>query len=107
MVRNLVVVLLLFGFIVGLVPMGWYLIGEMTTDPSDVVYYGSYEPLYGATMSDQAMDKLNRQFPCRSQGVSSTWLYVVPIATAALGALAGIVLGKFGFVLARRRTREA
>lgn len=106
MVRNLVVVLLLFGFIVGLVPLGWYLIGEMTTNTSGVVYSGGYEPLYGVTMSDEFVDSMNDSFNRRTRGLSTLWLYLVPIATAALGALTGIVLGKFGFALTRRRTRE-
>lgn len=107
MVRNLVIVLLLFGFIVGSVPLGWYLIGEMTTNANGVVYSGGYQALNGVTMDDEFVDDMNDSFDRRTRGLSMLWLYVVPIATAALGALAGFVLGKFGFVLTRKRTREA
>lgn len=105
--RNLVVVLLLFGFVVGLAPLAWYLIGEATTDASHVIYYGSYEPLYGVTMSDETTDRLNRQFDRRSQGTYTTWLYALPFAAAAVGALAGTILGKFGYELTRKQTRKA
>lgn len=103
--RNLVVLLLLFGFIVGLAPLGWYLIGEMMTDPSDVVYFGSCEPLEGVSMSSEAMERFDRAFDRRSQGPSTLWLYVLPAVSAATGALIGAILGKFGFVLTRHRTR--
>ena len=96
----------MFGFIVGLAPLGWYLIGEMTTNTSGVVYSGGYEPLNGLTMSDEFVDSMNDSFDRRTQGLSRLWLYLVPIATAALGALTGIILGKLGFVLTRNRTRE-
>ena len=106
MVRNLVVVLLLFGFVVGLAPLGWYLIGEMTTNTSGVVYSGGYEPLEGVSMSSEAMERFDRAFDRRSQGPSTLWLYVLPAVSAATGALIGAILGKLGFVLSRNRTRE-
>ncbi|MDV8021102.1 hypothetical protein [Rhodococcus sp. IEGM 1330] len=104
--RNLVIVLLLFGFIVGLAPLGWYAIGEMTTNTSGVVYSGSYQPLNGLTMNDEFVDSMNDSFDRRTQGLSKLWLYLVPIASATLGALTGVVMYKCGFVLTRRRTRE-
>ncbi|MEW2017273.1 hypothetical protein [Rhodococcus sp. NPDC076796] len=107
MVRNLVIVLLLFGFVVGLAPLGWYLIGEMTTNTSGVVYSGGYEPLQGLTMSDEFVTSMNNSFDRRTQGLSMLWLYLVPIASSTLGALTGVVMYKFGFVLTRNRTREA
>ncbi|MGF0310544.1 hypothetical protein BH93_00175 [Rhodococcoides fascians A25f] len=103
--RNLVVLLLLFGFVIGLVPLAWYSIGEMTTNTSGVVYSGGYEPLYGATMSDEFVNAMNDSFDRRTQGLSTLWLYLVPIASATLGALTGVVLGRFGFMLNRNRTR--
>lgn len=105
--RNLVIVLLLFGFIVGLAPLGWYAIGEMTTNTSGVVYSGGYEPLRGVTMSDEFVESMNDSFNRRTRGLSTLWLYLVPIASATLGAITGLVMSKFGFVLTRRRTREA
>jgi hypothetical protein len=106
-VRNLVIVLLLFGFIVGLAPLAWYFINEWTTDLDDVVYQGSYEPLPGVEMSRSYSLELDKALNCDPLIFRATWLYVVPVATAAFGALTGIVLGKFGFVLTRRRSREA
>ena len=106
MVRNLVIVLLLFGFIVGLAPLAWYLIGEWTTDLDDVVYQGAYEPLEGLSMSSEAMERFDRAFDRRSQGPTTLWLYVLPAVSAAAGALIGAILGKLGFVLTRNRTRE-
>ncbi|WP_128644701.1 hypothetical protein [Rhodococcus sp. BS-15] len=104
--RNLVIVLLLFGFVVGLAPLGWYLIGEMTTNTSGVVYQGAYEPLEGVSMSSETMERFDRAFDRRSQGPSTLWLYVLPAVSAATGALIGAILGKLGFVLSRNRTRE-
>lgn len=100
------IVLLLFGFIVGLAPLGWYFIGEWTTDPEDVVYQGAYEPLRRVEMSRSYSLDMDKALNCDPLIFRATWLYVVPLATAAFGALTGIVLGKFGFVLTRRRTRE-
>ncbi|OZC88859.1 hypothetical protein CH254_13550 [Rhodococcus sp. 06-412-2C] len=105
--RNLVILLLLFGFVIGLAPLGWYQIGEMTTNTSGVVYSGGYEPLNGVTTSDEFVDAMNKSFDRRTQGLSTLWLYLVPIASATLGALTGLVLGRFGFMLNRNRTRDA
>ncbi|WP_143546714.1 hypothetical protein [Rhodococcus sp. 06-235-1A] len=105
--RNLVIVLLLFGFIVGLAPLSWYLISEWTNDLDDVVYSGSYEPLRGVEMSTAYSSELDKSFDRRTQGLSTLWLYLVPIATSILGALTGVVLHKRGFVLTRRRSGEA
>ncbi|MCZ4562973.1 hypothetical protein O4160_19210 [Rhodococcus sp. IEGM 1401] len=58
-------------------------------------------------MSDEFVDSMNDSFNRRTRGLSTLWLYLVPIASATLGAMTGIVLGKFGFVLSRRRTRDA
>ena len=104
--RNLVILLLLFGFIVGLVPLGWYSIGEMTANDSGVVYSGGYEPLRGVMMSDEFVDAMNDSFDRRTQGLAALWLYLVPVATATLGALTGLILGRLGFMLNRNRTRE-
>lgn len=107
MVRNLVIVLLLFGFIVGLAPLAWHFISDMMTNPSDVVYDGSYEPLRGVEMSRGYSLELDKSFDRRTQGLSTLWLYLVPIGTSTLGALTGVVLHKCGFVLMHRRTGEA
>ncbi len=104
--RNLVILLLLFGFIVGLVPLGWYLIGDWTTDLDDVVYQGSYEPLEGVTMSRGYSTDLERDLNYDPLILRSAWLYLVPVATGALGALTGLILGRLGFMLNRNRTRE-
>lgn len=98
--------MLLFGLFLGLIPLVWYLIGDMTTEASDVIYYGSYEPLDGVTMSDEAMDRFDRAFDRQAQKMSTAWLYALPFATAAVGALAGTILGKFGFTLTRDWTRK-
>ncbi|KQU49354.1 hypothetical protein ASG84_05240 [Rhodococcus sp. Leaf278] len=105
--RNLVILLLLFGFIVGLAPLGWYLIGDWTTDLDDVVYQGSYEPLEGVTMSRGYSTDLGRDLNYDPLILRSAWLYLVPVATGALGALTGFVLGQFGFRLNRNRIRDA
>ncbi|MDV6260521.1 hypothetical protein [Rhodococcoides yunnanense] len=105
--RNLVILLLLFGFIVGLAPLSWYLIGEWTTDLDDVVYQGSYEPLEGVPMSRGYSIDLDRDLNSDPLILLPPWLYLVPVATGALGALTGLVLGRFGFMLNRNGTREA
>lgn len=105
--RNLVILLLLFGFVIGLAPLGWYLIGKMTTDTSGVVYSGGYEPLIGVEMNDEFVNAMNDSFDRRTQGLSALWLYLIPIASATLGALTGLVLGRFGFMLNRNQTRDA
>ncbi|WP_157225971.1 hypothetical protein [Rhodococcus sp. AW25M09] len=46
---------------------------------------------------------MNRSFDRRTQGLSTLWLYLVPIASASVGALTGAVLGRFGFVLTRKQ----
>lgn len=104
--RNLVILLLLFGFVIGLAPLGWYLIDDWTTDLDDVVYQGSYEPLEGVTMSRGYSTDVDRHFNCYPLLFRSAWLYLVPVATGALGALTGLVLGQFGFMLNRNRTHE-
>ncbi|WP_032402771.1 hypothetical protein [Rhodococcoides fascians] len=103
--RNLVILLLLFGFVIGLAPLGWYLIDDWTTNLDDVVYQGSYEPLEGVTMSRSYSTDLDRRLNYDPLILRSAWLYLVPVATGALGALTGLVLGRFGFMLNRNRTR--
>ncbi|WP_032378689.1 hypothetical protein [Rhodococcoides fascians] len=104
--RNLVILLLLFGFVIGLAPLGWYLIDDWTTDLDDVVYQGSYEPLRGVELSRSYSLELDKSFDRRIQGMSTMWLYLIPIASAILGALTGVVLGRFGFMLNRNQTRD-
>ena len=104
-VPRLVLLLLAFGLVVGALPLVWELVDIATTEQSEVVYNGVYEPLRGVEMSRGYESSMNYAFDNQNTGPDWLTLSAFPLLGAMLGAAVGVVLGKQGIVLTRTSQR--
>lgn len=102
---RLVLLLLGFGLVVGALPLVWELVVIATTEQSEVVYSGVYEPLRGVEMSRGYESSINYAFENQNSGPDWLALSAFPLLGAVLGTVVGVVLDKLGIVLTRTSQR--
>jgi hypothetical protein len=102
LMRVLVVVLAVLGFVVGGIPLVAVLIDVMTSSDQKIVYQGSYQPLSGVQMSRDYASSLNLYFDSQSNPTRNWFLLAsFPLLGVGLGALTAALLGRRGWSLTR------
>lgn len=96
--RRLVLLLIVLGLVVGALPLLWELAQQTTSNSTEVMYDGVYEPLPGVSMSHEPQLLFDPSLRDPDWFV----LAVFPLFGAGITAAIGFILGTRGFALTRK-----